>query len=161
VVEIEQDLVDWMRDGTIPHGPALLADARVVLVVADVAAALAEARPASYDLVLLDVDNGPGHLVHQANAELYRPPALRGARAVLREGGVLVVWSAAPSPELEAALREVYDDVEARPLEVLLQEREEQYWLYLARVAADGSGSGSGSGSGEDSGGPTPADRSR
>ena len=26
VVEIEDALVGWMRDGTIPHGPALLAD---------------------------------------------------------------------------------------------------------------------------------------
>ena len=64
VVEIEQALVDWMRDGTVPHGPALLADERVNVVVADIAVALAEARPASYDLVLLDVDNGPGYLVH-------------------------------------------------------------------------------------------------
>src|SRR6478752_5673182 len=80
VVEIEQALVDWMRDGTIPHGPALLADERVSVVVADVAVALAEATPASYDLVLLDVDNGPGFLVHDANAALYRPPFLEAAR---------------------------------------------------------------------------------
>ena len=114
VVEIEQALVDWMRDGTVPHGPALLADERVKVVVADVAVALAEARPASYDLVLLDVDNGPGHLVHDANAALYEPPFLTAARAVLRPGGALVVWSADEAPELEAALREVFGNVEAR-----------------------------------------------
>ena len=79
-----------MRDGTIPHGPALLADERVTVVVADVAVALAEAAPASYDLVLLDVDNGPGYLVHDANAALYRAPFLETARAALRPGGVLV-----------------------------------------------------------------------
>ncbi|GAA4755337.1 hypothetical protein GCM10023350_46000 [Nocardioides endophyticus] len=93
VVEIEQSLVDWMRDGTITHGPALLADERVTVVVADVAVALAEAPPASYDLVLLDVDNGPGYLVHQDNAALYRTPlpaqcsgrpaARRGARRLV------------------------------------------------------------------------------
>ncbi len=60
VVEIEPALVDWMRDGTIPHGPALLADERANPVVADIAAAVGEAADASYDLVLLDVDNGPG-----------------------------------------------------------------------------------------------------
>ena len=32
VVEIEEALVRWMRDGTIAHGPALLADERVVVV---------------------------------------------------------------------------------------------------------------------------------
>ncbi len=134
VVEIEQALVDWMRDGTIPHGPALLADQRVTVVVADVAVALAEARPASYDLVLLDVDNGPGYLVHAGNAALYEVPALEAARAILRPGGALVVWSMAEAPELEAALREVFAEVEALPHEVRLQERDERYWLYVARV---------------------------
>ncbi|GAB3255012.1 spermine/spermidine synthase domain-containing protein [Nocardioides dilutus] len=134
VVEIEQALVDWMRDGTVPGGPALLADERVNLVVADVAAALAEARPATYDLVLLDVDNGPDNLVHAGNASLYERPALESARAALRPGGALVVWSANQAPDLEGTMREVFDEVEARPHEVRLQDRDEHYWLYVARV---------------------------
>ena len=134
VVEIEQALVDWMRDGTVPDGPALLADERVNVVVADVAVALAEARPATYDLVLLDVDNGPGHLVHAGNAALYEPAALASARAVLRPGGALVVWSGDEAPGLEAAMREVFDEVRARPHEVRLQDRDEHYWLYVART---------------------------
>ena len=134
VVEIEQALVDWMRGGTVPHGPALLADERVSVVVADVAVALAEARPASYDLILLDVDNGPGYLVHEENAALYRAPFLAAGRAALRPGGVLVIWSASPAPELEDSLREVFGEAEARPYDVLLQDRDEQYWLYVARV---------------------------
>ena len=75
VVEIEQDLVDWMRDGTIPHGPAMLADERLTVVVNDVALAFAEAGEVTYDLVLLDVDNGPGYLVHDANARSTRAVA--------------------------------------------------------------------------------------
>lgn len=134
VVEIEQALVDWMRDGTIPHGPSLMADQRVRIVVADVAVALAEARPATYDLVLLDVDNGPDHLVHDTNAALYEPPALTAALAALRPGGALVVWSADEAPGLEDSLRVVFAHVEAHPQEVLLQGRDERYWLYLARV---------------------------
>lgn len=137
VVEIEQSLVDWMRDGTIAHGPALLADERVTVVVADVAVALAEAAPASYDLVLLDVDNGPGFLVHEGNAALYREPFLHSARAVLRPGGVLAVWSAAEAPELADAMAVVFDSAEGSGHEVLLQDREEMYWLYLARVASE------------------------
>jgi spermidine synthase len=134
VVEIEQALVGWMRDGTIAHGPALLADERVNVVVADVAVALAESRPASYDLVLLDVDNGPGYLVHATNAALYEAPALTSARSMLRPGGALVVWSAAEAPALEEAMRQVFGEVELRPLDVRLQERDERYWLYAARA---------------------------
>jgi spermidine synthase len=134
VVEIEQALVDWMRDGTVPHGPGLLADDRVTVVVADVAVALAEAGPASYDLLLLDVDNGPGHLVHEGNAAIYDRPFLTTARAALRAGGALAIWSADPAPALEDGLREVFGNVEAQPHDVLLQDRDEQYWLYVARV---------------------------
>ncbi|MFC7494452.1 MULTISPECIES: spermidine synthase [unclassified Nocardioides] len=137
VVEIEQALADWMRDGTIPHGPAMLADERVRIVVADIAVAIDEAPPASYDLVLLDVDNGPGYLVHEANAALYREPFLRAARAVLRPGGALAIWSAAEAPELVETLDAVFDSAEGHRHDVLLQDRDEEYWLYVARVTSE------------------------
>jgi spermidine synthase len=103
-------------------------------VVADIAVALAEAAPASYDLILLDVDNGPGYLVHDHNAALYRPPFLRTARAALRPRGVVVVWSGAEAPDLAESMREVFGDVEAKSYDVLLQDRDEKYWLYVARA---------------------------
>jgi spermidine synthase len=133
VVEIEQPLVDWMRDGTIAHGPQLLADARLTVTVGDVAQVLAEAGENVYDLVLLDVDNGPGHLVHDANAEIYRRPFLEAARRAIRQ--VLVVWSADAAPQLESAMREVFGNVEPRPYDVTLGARAERYWLYVSRVA--------------------------
>jgi len=133
VVEIEQALVDWMRDGTIPHGQTLLADTRATIVVADVSLALAEAREATYDLVLLDVDNGPGYLVHNANAALYDAPFLALTRRILRPGGALAIWSAAEAPELEESLQEVFGNVEPQCYGVDLQGREETYWLYVAR----------------------------
>jgi spermidine synthase len=136
VVEIEQALVDWMRDGTVPHGPGMLADERVSIVVADVAVALAEAAPASYDLVLLDVDNGPGYLVHDVNAGLYERPFLEAAHRVLRPGGVLAVWSAADAPDVVERMGEVFGSAESRPYEVLLHDRHEQYWLLVARVTS-------------------------
>jgi spermidine synthase len=132
VVEIEPDLVGWLRDGTVPHGPALLADPRVVVQVADVADVLRSAA-ASYDLVLLDVDNGPGHLVHDANAALYAPPALTAARSALARGGRLVVWSAAPAPELDGALREVFGNTAEHPYGAPGHGRVGQYFLYSAR----------------------------
>jgi len=137
VVEIEQALVDWMRDGTIAHGPGMLADQRIAIVVADVGVALAEAAPASYDLVLLDVDNGPGYLVHDVNRALYEAPFLEAARQALRTGGVLAIWSADEAPELERTLRTVFGNAEALAYDVLLQDRDEKYWLLVARVTSE------------------------
>jgi spermidine synthase len=137
VVEIEPALVGWMRHGTVPHGPALIDDPRVTVTVADVARALAEAPPSAYDLVLLDVDNGPGYLVHDANADLYRAPSLEEARRATRPGGMVVVWSAAESAELEATMGGVFGRwrTEAVSYDVDLQGRAETYWLYVGHVA--------------------------
>ena len=105
-------------------------------MVTDVANAVAEAAPASYDVVLLDVDNGPGYLVHDANAALYRRPFLATVGERLRPGGALAVWSADRSPELLAELRSAFDDAEERNHAVRLQDRDEHYWLYVGRRVA-------------------------
>ena len=133
VVEIEDALVGWMRDGTVPHGPALLADQRVTVVVADIAMAIAEAT-STYDLVLLDVDNGPGYLVHAANASVYEHDLLAGARRMLNPGGALVVWSADRAPELAAVMEAVFGSCSEHAYEVALQGRAEEYFLYLSRA---------------------------
>jgi spermidine synthase len=134
VVEIESAVVDWMRDGTISHGPQMLADDRLTVTVADVATALTEAAESSYDLVLLDVDNGPGYLVYDANAAIYREPFLEPCKHAIAPGGALVVWSADDAPELEVAMRNVFGNVKARSCDVELQDRAEHYWLYVALV---------------------------
>lgn len=133
VVELEDALVEWMRDGTVPHGPSYLADERLHVVVADIRSAVAEATPGSYDLVLLDLDNGPGYLVHDANAEVYEATFLGELAELVRPGGALAVWSSAASEPLAAALADVFGSVTPVAYDVDLQGRAEQYFLYLAR----------------------------
>jgi spermidine synthase len=132
VVEIEEALIGWMRDGTIPHGPALLADKRLQMVDADIVTAVAEAR-STYDLVLLDVDNGPGYLVHESNTEVYQRDFLEATRKIIDPGGALVIWSANPAPELAEVMRDAFGNCAEHQYDVLLQERPEQYLLYLSR----------------------------
>jgi spermidine synthase len=134
VVEIEDALVGWMRDGTVPHGPAFLADERLTVTVGDVRLVIEEAAPGSLDLVLLDVDNGPDHLVYDGNAAVYQSPFLSAVERALRPGGAVVIWSASESPSLQEAVAAVFGNCEARPFAVRLQTREEHYWLYLGRL---------------------------
>ena len=133
VVEIEEALIGWMRDGTIPHGPALLADRRVHMVDAGIVQAVDEAT-STYDLVLLDVDNGPGYLVYDANAGIYEHDFVTSAKRIVNTGGALVVWSANPAPELATVMEQVFGNCTEHRYDVLLQERPEQYLLYLSRV---------------------------
>ena len=133
VVEIEDALVEWMRNGTVPHGPSYLADERLTVINADIRVAMAEATPGAYDLILLDVDNGPGFLVYDENEAIYRAEFLSQTAAALRPGGALAVWSAAESPMLQREMTDVFGSVVPIPFEVTLQSRDELYWLYLSR----------------------------
>lgn len=136
VVEIEESLVAWMRDGTVPHGPSLLADQRVTIVNADILMALAESR-STYDLILLDVDNGPGYLVHEGNVDVYEQPFLERCGDLLNPGGVLAIWSAAEAPKLRSEMRKTFDQSDEMAYDVLLQDRPETYFLYVGRRSAD------------------------
>lgn len=94
VAELVPAVVQWAR-GPLAHlfGDSLT-DSRVSIIEADVADLIANAR-ADYDAILLDVDNGPDGLTHEGNNRLYNKAGLARARAALRPGGVLAIWSAA------------------------------------------------------------------
>ena len=99
------------------HGPMAalfgdsLSDPRVQLREADVAQLIRQARSA-FDAILLDVDNGPAGLSRAANDALYEMAGLGAARAALRPGGVLAVWSSGPDADFSRRLRQSGFDVD-------------------------------------------------
>ncbi|MEA3040879.1 MAG: hypothetical protein QOC65_368, partial [Sphingomonadales bacterium] len=87
-----------------------LGDRRVRIEADDVVALI---RPrARWDAILLDVDNGPDGLTLERNDGLYTRSGLAAARAALGPGGVLALWSAAPSPAFANRLRKAGFTVE-------------------------------------------------
>ena len=95
VAELVPEIITWARGPMADLTAGCLDDPRVTVVQTDVAKLIAEGR-GTYDAILLDVDNGPDGLVRQANDQLYSMVGLAAARAALRPGGVLAIWSAAP-----------------------------------------------------------------
>lgn len=110
VAEVEPALVRWHATHLRDRTGTALADPRVTLALEDVAAHLA-AHPGGYDVVCLDVDNGPEWTVTEHNAGLYAHTGVRACRAALAPRGVLAVWSAGPAPEYERLLRDHLDEV--------------------------------------------------
>lgn len=111
VAELVPAVVDWNRGPLGAPSGRPLDDARVEVHTGDVGALLRSAT-AACDAVLLDVDNGPAGLTHKGNDWLYGDAGLRAARAALRPGGVLAVWSAAPDRRFRARLRQAGFEVE-------------------------------------------------
>jgi spermidine synthase len=95
VAEIVPAVLAWARGPMATLTGPSLDDPRVAIREADVAAVIRE-RGNAYDAILLDVDNGPDGLTRAANDRLYDAGGLAAARAALRPGGVLAVWSAHP-----------------------------------------------------------------
>jgi spermidine synthase len=133
VIELHAPLVDWLRQGRVPAVRGLLDDPRVRVTVADVVDAVPTLTAGSLDALLLDVDNGPGFLVHPANTRVYGAPFLAVAARSLRPGGVLGVWSAEASPELSLVLERICGSCEEVLLDVDRQGRTFTYAVYLAR----------------------------
>ncbi len=106
VAELVPEIVAWARGPMAGLTAGCLDDPRVEIVEADVADLIAAGR-GRYDAILLDVDNGPDGLVRQANDRLYTPAGLAAAKAALKPGGVLAVWSAAPDKPFVGRLRKV------------------------------------------------------
>jgi len=103
VAELVPAVIAWA------HGPlaelfgASLNDPRVVICEGDVGA-LIRANAAGYDAILLDVDNGPHGLSRRENDSLYDLKGLGEAKAALRPGGVLAIWSSAPDDDFARRL---------------------------------------------------------
>ena len=93
VVELVPEILAWAREFMPEMTGGCLDDPRVELVIGDVAEAI---RGGTYDAILLDVDNGPDGLTRDANDRLYSAAGLAAAKAALKPGGILAVWSAAP-----------------------------------------------------------------
>lgn len=107
VAEVFPAVVEWNR-GPLAHlARRPLADPRARVAIGDVADRLAEVgeEAALYDVILLDVDNGPEAITLEANDRLYTPRGLARAYQAVAPGGVLAVWSAADDPRFADRLR--------------------------------------------------------
>jgi spermidine synthase len=96
VVELNPDVVSWCRGPLASLTDAALADARVDVVVDDVARVIARAPAASFDAIVLDLYEGPNAATQAADDPFYGKAALARARSALRPGGVLAVWAEDP-----------------------------------------------------------------
>lgn len=113
VAELVPQVLDWARGPMAELAAGCLDDPRVAIHAGDVGAAIAKAN-AGFDAILLDVDNGPDGLSRDANDRLYTVRGLEAARRALTPGGLLAVWSAAPSKAFTVALQRAGFAVEER-----------------------------------------------
>ncbi len=111
VVDALGEVIGWHERGLLPEAATLTTDPRARLVEGDFFAMMRDepsAEPA-YDVVLLDVDHTPRHVLHPSHEPFYTASGLRELRRHLRPDGVFAMWSDdPPDDDFLAALDEVF-----------------------------------------------------
>ena len=111
-----------------------LKDKRVRVEVGDVRVTL-RSGAGKFDAVLLDVDNGPAAFAASDNAGLYDDRGLAAARAALKMGGVLAVWSAREDRKFEQRLRYVGFAVQVERVRGRLKKGGPRHTIFLGHKA--------------------------
>ncbi|QWG23866.1 spermidine synthase [Bradyrhizobium sediminis] len=105
VAELVPAVIAWAKGPMAEIFGDSLGDPRASILCADVIEVI-QSHPATFDAILLDVDNGPEGLIRKANDALYDSSGLKAIRRALRPGGVLAVWSSGPHPAFSKRLRD-------------------------------------------------------
>jgi spermidine synthase len=130
VAEIVPAVVDWNRGPLAELAREPLADARVRVEVDDVAVTL-NSRPAHFDAILLDVDNGPAGFSASSNDWLYDDRGIAAAFAALKMDGVLAVWSAREDRKFEQRLRHGRFNIEVQHVRARLDKGGPRHTIFL------------------------------
>jgi len=104
VAELIPEVVDWNRGPLGERSGNPLDDPRTKIYIGDVAELLRHSH-ACFDVIALDVDNGPEGLTKRANDWLYSMQGIIAAQNALTPTGMLAYWSAGPDPAFHERLR--------------------------------------------------------
>jgi spermidine synthase len=134
VAELVPGIIEWARGPMAELAAGCLDDRRVGLVLGDVSKAIGAATH-RYDAILLDVDNGPDGLTREANEGLYSAAGLATAKAALRPGGILAIWSAAPDARFARRLSAAGFQVEEVGVRARSNGKGPRHVIWFARAA--------------------------
>ena len=105
VAELIPQVVEWNRGPLGACSGYPLCDARTRVYVGDVAKLLRREK-ARFDVIALDVDNGPEGLTKSSNDWLYSQAGIAAAQDALAPHGVVAYWSAGPDQGFHDRLRQ-------------------------------------------------------
>jgi len=132
VAELIPEVVAWNR-GPLGHlAGHPLHDHRVRIEITDVADTLSSS-PAQFDVIILDVDNGPAAFTAAKNATLYDHHGIAAAHRALKPRGILAVWAAQPDSQFQQRLRSARFEVQIHPIRGHRQNHGPRHTIYLAR----------------------------
>ncbi|WP_236538364.1 spermidine synthase family protein [Spiractinospora alimapuensis] len=132
VVEWEPRIIGWHSGPLAAVTDRALDDSRCRVECANIVDWIGAAVRSGdeYDVLCMDVDNGPEWTVVDGNQRLYEAEAMDQLLRIMAPTGVVSFWSAAPTPRFETTLRSRFGTVRREETEVA---RGEPDVVYIAR----------------------------
>ena len=132
VAELMPEVIEWNRTFLAGLNGALLDDPRTEILTGDVWNVIARAPSASYDAILLDIDNGPAGMVQKENCRIYGHKGILKIAAALKTGGRAAIWSSYEDRAFHERLVNAGFDVEVVPAKVYPNAKRFAYTIYVA-----------------------------
>jgi len=122
VVEALPDVIGWHERHLLPVSERLTRDARCRLAEADFFATAGSGLPVAehtrFDVLLVDIDHSPRHVLHPSHQAFYSAAGLDAMRSRLSRDGVFALWSDDPrDDDFVTALGDVFATVAAHVVE--------------------------------------------
>ena len=134
VAELLPEIVRWNREHLDGLNDEILADPRTEIAEGDVFYLIAKAAKTGpkFDVILLDVDDGPASLIQPGNVRLYGSDGLRMLKSALTPGGRIAIWAAVAEPKLLRALGRAGFRTEEIPCAKHARAKRKDHRIYLA-----------------------------
>lgn len=134
VVELEEAVIRWNEQYFGNYNENVVNDEKVRIICDDLLEYIGRLNEEKYELVVLDVDNGPDWLVREENRGIYQLSGISMLERVISPGGLLVVWSATQNSKFLNNLSSLFYDSFIKPLN-FYDDRGRKYcnYLYIGR----------------------------
>ncbi len=132
VAELVEGVINWNRGILSFLAGDPLKDPRVIVMQNDVAKII-KARERAFDIILLDVDNGPDGLTVDENNWLYSRQGLKTTYNALRPGGILAVWATGPDLGFTDRLKRTGFEIEVKRVAARNSGKGRKHTIWLAK----------------------------
>ncbi|RIV25899.1 spermine/spermidine synthase [Alicyclobacillaceae bacterium I2511] len=129
VIEIQSKIIEWQRNHFSRFTGNILEDDRTEILCTDLIHWLKDTT-AEYDVICLDIDNGPNWVVVEENRFLYTVDGLERLAAILSPKGTVAFWSAAQNQQFKTTLLHHFTLVNEYPVKIGPSEPD---YVYIAQ----------------------------
>ncbi|MFW6282033.1 MAG: hypothetical protein ACOC1O_04495 [bacterium] len=131
VIEIEPKVVEWNQTFFARQNDNAINDPRVKIFIADIIKHFSQFSSQKFDIIILDIDNGPTNVIHPDTSCLYSTGMLKIIAELLTPRGLLAIWSVTREKWFLKRLNKIFKKVQIKTILTPHKKTDSDY-VYLA-----------------------------